>query len=143
MLLTVVTMLWLAGVAAASALSLGLGAVRQGRLHAWEHLVRAAARGGLADAETGNWASAASSVSPGAVLALPPLGHGRVSVTRQARRLGPGPLWLVTARAELRAVSGQPLALAEQGLLVRLAWSPTDSAFRIVATSRPWFTRPE
>lgn len=143
MLLIVVTLIWLAGLGAASAVSHGLGAARQGRLHAWEQLVRMAARGGLADAETGNWASAAASASPGAVLALPPLWHGRVSVTRQARRLGSGPLWLVTARAELRAASGQPLALAEQGLLVRLAWSPADSAFRIVVTSRPWFSRPE
>ncbi len=143
MLLSVVTMLWLAGVAAASVVSVGLGAARQGRMHAWEHLVRAAARGGLADAETGTWASAAASASPGAVLPLPPLWHGRARVTRQARRLGAGPLWLVTARAELQGANGQPLALAEQGLLVRLARSPTDSTFGILVTSRPWFSRPE
>jgi hypothetical protein len=143
MLLAVVTMLWLAGVAVASAVSLGIGASRQGRLHAWEQLVRAAARGGLDEAETGTWANAAAGAPPGAVVPLPPLRHGPVSISREARRLGTGPLWVVTARAELQAVGGQRLALAEQGLLVRLAWSPADSAFGPVVTSRPWFSRPE
>lgn len=142
MILPVLTMLWLAGLALAAAVPMAIGSARQGRSHAREQAAAVAARAGLADAAAGGWVGAAALAPPGAVLALPPIGSGPVLVTRQVRRLGAGPLWLVLARAELRAPAGL-LALSEQGLLLRLFWSPADSGYRVEPVTRAWFRRPE
>jgi hypothetical protein len=142
MILPILLVVSLVGMALGSAVPMGLGAARQGRLAGWELAVDEAARGGLADAELGWWTAAATAVPLGGVLTLPPLGvRPRLDVAREARRLS-GELWLLTARAELRAAGGDLLARSEQGLLVRLVGAPSPAPPTVRAVVRAWFRRP-